>query len=278
MPKAAASLRSGFTLIELSIVLVIIALMLGAIIGGRELYRASQLQTVLKDVSTIQNAAGFFRQKYDAIPGDFNKASSYWGLNANCATGGTGTGTETCDGNNNGQVSGNSAYPYEQFYIWQHLANAGMLSGSYTGAPIASGNFAYCQPGSNCPIAKIAQNVTFFIYYISAQTNTANPWWVRDALTGMFIGAANATPGISYPAYAFILAQEAAALDAKVDDGKPGLGKWTSSTAFTLYINKCVVDAAGAALTDSSAASAQTAVYNVTYTAANACSLLVSMW
>ena len=47
MPSSTSRLQSGFTLVELSIVLVILGLMLGGVLAGKEMIRAAQLRSVI---------------------------------------------------------------------------------------------------------------------------------------------------------------------------------------------------------------------------------------
>ena len=71
--------RAGFTLIELSIVLVIIGLVVGGIFVGKELVRASQLNSVLRDLDKYNSAVLTFKDKYGHLPGDIPNATQFWG-------------------------------------------------------------------------------------------------------------------------------------------------------------------------------------------------------
>jgi prepilin-type N-terminal cleavage/methylation domain-containing protein len=57
--------NKGFTLIELSIVLVIIGLIVGGVLGGRELVKQAELRKVLKEAEQFKTAANAFRAKYN---------------------------------------------------------------------------------------------------------------------------------------------------------------------------------------------------------------------
>ena len=56
--------KYGFTLIELSIVIVIIGLIVGGVLVGRDLIRASQLRGLISEVEEFKTAANTFRLKY----------------------------------------------------------------------------------------------------------------------------------------------------------------------------------------------------------------------
>jgi prepilin-type N-terminal cleavage/methylation domain-containing protein len=68
----------GFTLVELSIVLLIIGMITTGIIGGRELLRQSELQSVISDVEKYKTAIHTFEMAYNALPGDFKEGAEYW--------------------------------------------------------------------------------------------------------------------------------------------------------------------------------------------------------
>lgn len=134
--------QSGFSLVELSIVLVILGLLTGGILGGQSLIRAAELRSVATDVSKYRSASYAFRDKYFGLPGDFTRATSFWG-NATTGTSGgectapesdAGTGTQTCNGDGNGLIGNASTVGQrnsESFRFWQHLANAGLIEGQY---------------------------------------------------------------------------------------------------------------------------------------------------
>src|ERR1700722_13434195 len=127
---------SGFTLVEMSIVLVIIALLTGGIFVGSSLIRTSQLRSVVSDIQKLVSATNEFQVKYGCIPGDCANATNFFPAAIN------GNGDEKLDGawwNSLGACttlnSGlygpvDSSESYQYFY---QLAQAGMIRGSYTG-------------------------------------------------------------------------------------------------------------------------------------------------
>src|SRR6185312_11880077 len=93
-----ARYRSGFTLIELSIVLVIIGLIVGGVLVGQDLIRAAEIRATVGQYEKYNAAINTFRSKYNGIPGDLLEASATaFGLcpTAGCTTGAAGLG----DGN-----------------------------------------------------------------------------------------------------------------------------------------------------------------------------------
>src|SRR5688572_2241904 len=77
-------MRAGFTLIELAIVLVVVGLVTGGIIMGKELIRQSELQSVISDIEHYERAINGFYAKYNYFPGDLPNAEDYWGSDTNC--------------------------------------------------------------------------------------------------------------------------------------------------------------------------------------------------
>ena len=82
VPQFPSSSSSAFTLVELSIVLVIIGLLVGGVLSGKSLIRASELRAVASEFSYYKIAIGNFKDKYSALPGDMRNAVTYWGAAA----------------------------------------------------------------------------------------------------------------------------------------------------------------------------------------------------
>ncbi|MBX9726410.1 MAG: prepilin-type N-terminal cleavage/methylation domain-containing protein, partial [Rickettsiales bacterium] len=99
---------TAFSLVELSIVLVILGLLVGGVLSGQSLIRAAELRAVSTEYSRYVTSAQTFRDKYFALPGDMNNATRFWGnLGGTNCTNSAGTSavtTGTCDGNGDGQV------------------------------------------------------------------------------------------------------------------------------------------------------------------------------
>lgn len=64
------TLRSGFTLVELSIVLVIIGLVAGGVLVGRDLIAAATIRSTISQIEKYKTAVNTFRGKYGYLPGD----------------------------------------------------------------------------------------------------------------------------------------------------------------------------------------------------------------
>jgi len=62
--------QRGFTLIELSIVLVIIGLVAGGVLVGRDLIKASEIRATISQKIRYDTAVNTFKLKYNGLPGD----------------------------------------------------------------------------------------------------------------------------------------------------------------------------------------------------------------
>jgi prepilin-type N-terminal cleavage/methylation domain-containing protein len=163
--------RGGFSLVELSIVLVILGLLTGGILTGQNLIRAAELRSVITEFKTYQTAVMTFRDKYFALPGDMRNATDFWnsaggaGVLGDGCEAATGSGTETCNGDGDGDGDGDGIITYgslgaseynETFTFWQHLTNAGLIEGSYTGIA-GDGGLSDSILGENVPSSRVGQ-------------------------------------------------------------------------------------------------------------------------
>ena len=125
--KSFKNQQSGFTLVEIAIVLVIIGLLLGGILKGQELINSAKAKSYASDFRVIQTSLYGFQDRFKAIPGDYAAATT----NISGATTATSSGTL-----GNGQIDGpwniTANSTDESCLVWQHLRLAGFLAGSTT--------------------------------------------------------------------------------------------------------------------------------------------------
>jgi hypothetical protein len=111
--------QGGFTLIETGIALVIVGLLLGAIFKGQELINVARARSLIAFNGHITTAYFAFRDRYRALPGDYNGASASIPNCGNCE-----------NGNNDSRILLAGGVD-ESTAAWEHLSKAGFMSGSY---------------------------------------------------------------------------------------------------------------------------------------------------
>jgi prepilin-type N-terminal cleavage/methylation domain-containing protein len=127
--------QSGFTLIEIAIVLVIIGLLLGGVLKGQELINSARVKNLATDFKNIPVFIYGYQDKFRALPGDDRQVDTHLtGLNPGCAGGAcpipaanVTAGNGIIDGNWNSNTQADESYLF-----WQHVRLAGLASGSVT--------------------------------------------------------------------------------------------------------------------------------------------------
>ncbi|HCA27402.1 MAG TPA: prepilin-type cleavage/methylation domain-containing protein [Betaproteobacteria bacterium] len=128
---AAPRRSSGFTLVEMAIVLVIIGLLLGGILKGQELIDSARVRNVADQINGMQAAFYAFQDRYRALPGDYSLATT------NIST------TQTGNGNGNGTIAaGESALAFSQ------LTAAGFINCSVCTATATAASTAANSPAN----------------------------------------------------------------------------------------------------------------------------------
>ncbi len=73
------SQQSGFTLVEIAIVLVIIGLLLGGILKGQELINSAKVKNLANDFRTIPTYIYAYQDKFKNLPGDDDAVATHLG-------------------------------------------------------------------------------------------------------------------------------------------------------------------------------------------------------
>jgi prepilin-type N-terminal cleavage/methylation domain-containing protein len=116
--------QSGFTLVEIAIVLVIIGLLLGGVLKGQELINSAKVKNFANDFRNISTFVYAYQDRFRATPGDDPAAAAHVvGANASTPAGLQG----------NARINGdwNSATQTDESYLfWQHVRLAGLATGA----------------------------------------------------------------------------------------------------------------------------------------------------
>lgn len=250
--------NGGFTLMELSIVLVVIALLTGGIFAGTTLIRSMELKSIQAEANEFRTGIASFRDRYHAFPGDMANAEEIWGtVGSSAGSAGMtcpddpGIGTETCDGDGNQQVAptavnmAGGSEDSESFRAWEQLQNAGMLTQQVTGAA-GSGGGRHSEVGTNVPRSKFDKAAGWSMFYIPFINSVAAPctsespadyaaiilcrldagdenWFFGQALYRniLLLGAQHDSEYASNP---ILNPGDAKVIDEKFDDGLPAGG------------------------------------------------------
>lgn len=188
--------QSGFTLIEIAIVLVIIGLLLGGILKGQELINSARVKNLASDFRNVPVFIYGYQDKFRSLPGDDSAATTHL---ANTASNGGGNGVIDGDWD---ATTGN----VESRFFWQHVRMAGLAPGP---TDLAAGDFA--QRNASGGILGIQSTVPFTgmtgTYYVCSggilgryakqlDTQLDN----GDTATGsLMVGEATGAPGTPEP-------------------------------------------------------------------------------
>ncbi len=228
MKKITSKRKSAFSLIELSIVLIIIGLLIAGITGGASLIKSSELRAVMGEARGYAVAVNAFYTQFNALPGDYstNLGSNYVGDNDAkiefCTT--------SCISGSASALIGS-----EGAIAWQHLKFAGAIDA----APTATGGATVAQNVvTHYPASKIKAAGWGFDYNSASLQNVV-------VLTGSTTVAgtvdANSLVNGTAMSTGAILPTDALSIDAKIDDGIANTGKVRgvlagcfSTTAYTV--------------------------------------------
>jgi prepilin-type N-terminal cleavage/methylation domain-containing protein len=201
-----AKFKKGFSLIELSIVLVIIGLLVVTVVAGKSLLNQAKLNSIVSDYTRIQANYKTFALTYGSIPGDFSEAYDFWG--ADCDTV-----QSKCDGDGDGKIEYSTGTDdVESFRAWQHLALAELANFSGTGEATASGIAVI---GENTPLSKYGAGGYSFYYDTDdhdGETIAENTMQFGAAVSG------TPTDNNSLTREQVISPRDAYLLDKKIDD------------------------------------------------------------
>ncbi len=206
--------QSGFTLIELAIVLVIIGLLLGGVLKGQELINSAKVKNMAGELKSVQVYVNSYQDKFRAIPGDDKSVVAHVGTATVIPVAGDG----------GGSLGGAwNATTGETFQFWQHIRLAGLATGttdtalsSYLptnneGGPMGvqsspqntitglTGSYAVCSGGIT---GKIAKQIDILL---DDGDTTKGAVMVAEAVTGLTAATPVATAVAGFDSIKYVL-------------------------------------------------------------------------
>ena len=229
------SYKSAFTLVELSIVLVIIGFITGGILLGKDLIHSAEIRSQVSQLQRFDSAVTTFKLKYGYLPRDISNADAIaFGLATK-----NWTGSCACQkgGNEDGIIEDNG-YPIvyiqnEAYLFFIHLAKANLITD-------VSGNLQYPYGDKGCytnnsnyhqyigcqyPAAKIGSGG----FTATSLANTHLAYFLGMTATDATASYNNYTVATGSDGNGVITPADAYALDTKLDDGLPLSGKIMAS-------------------------------------------------
>lgn len=199
--------QSGFTLVELAVVMIIIGLLIGGVLKGQELINNAQIAATVAQVKSIDAATTTFRDMYAAYPGDIISPSTRL---PNCTTAPC---NEAGDGNNRlDRTPDGYAADDEAASFFAHLGAADLITGINPGTETWGGNY---------PVAKIAGG-----FHPSWTNGTAGDFVDNgtNALGGFYLTITSDAGAAPTDGTGPLSPNQAARIDARIDDGQPTAG------------------------------------------------------
>lgn len=211
---------------ELSIVLVIIGLVIGGVLLGRDLIKAAEIRATTQQIEKYNTAVNTFRLKYRGLPGDLKAtdAAAFGLFNTGMTGGGQG------DFNGLIQSTNSAAHPDqpdpygEGLILWRQLSEAQMIEGNYgkdlTTNGVPPTDQTVVQMGLWMPTAKIGRGSIVVISlngknYFEIYTGLSDSGWAALYT----IASPNA-----YTIAPILSPLEVKSIDQKIDDGLPASG------------------------------------------------------
>ena len=210
--------QTGFTLIELSIVLVIIGLIIGGILVGRDMINAAEIRSTISQIEKYETANNVFRLKYNGMPGDLSSNMALtFGFQARTGAIGHGNGDfkfQSCDGE---EINTLFSPGCETALYWRDLSQAGLIDTQLNTATDDPVEFLDGEQSLYFPEAKIKGNYIVAFFGGGGMGGLTNMY----AITGL----EPTTPGGEYDIRRALTVIQAYNIDSKIDNGLANTGR-----------------------------------------------------
>lgn len=228
--------RKGFTLVEMSIVLVIIGLIVGGIFVGKDLIEAANIRAQVKQIEKYTLAYNTFKLKYNCRPGDCVNATDFF------------TGTANGDGDGIVENSINSTsdevFDYEQARFFQQLSLSSLINEQYNTTATVGIGYPRVSINPSKGIV-VGQSFELLSNIVDCITNTLSSdcYALGKWQVAIFIAHGNpndATWMFRNDIYGILTPAQALNIDQKLDDGMPHTGNMRGGNPWGSYNEDCV--------------------------------------
>lgn len=214
--------RDGFTLIELAVVLVIIGLLVGGVLVGRDLLKAATVKKFTATMDKFSAGAGTFRLKYKSLPGDLMPSDAgMYGFTARSGNLGQGDGNGIIEGCS--QQSQRLGCETALFWrdMWDGHVSPIALEAA-TNIPV-DGTVGGFRLEGYLPPTPFRTNTSLFMYAL----NSRNSYYVGRVASVGNDGTMTMAPALT--------PQEAKDIDDKLDDTAPDNGTVRAMSDLSTY-------------------------------------------
>lgn len=187
--------NNGFSLIEISVVLILMGIIMMGIIGGASLIKNATIRSLMYEVNAYNAAVSVYRARFNYLPGDIN-------------------------GNRNGRIeyfNQDSLNPvYEGMQLWADVVNRGIIAKGFSVVDGSVDN-SPAVIGDNIPVSRLSS-----AGWVGDFRDNENMIMLANP-TGIINDGASVTDTM-LESDAVIIAEDALDIDSKMDDGNKDTG------------------------------------------------------